>query len=101
MVIPATGDMNLRERLLDSRMGMTCTLVVCRTHSLLLYAYSGLRQGSAAGKAVPHRRPGRGARVKCLPKHDENYMPPEAKAAVDQAQKDMTKKSLHEPKGTR
>jgi cytochrome c-type biogenesis protein CcmE len=37
-----------------------------------------------------------------LAKHDENYMPPEAKAAVDQAHKDMTMKSLHEePKGTR
>ena len=31
-----------------------------------------------------------------LAKHDENYMPPEAKAAVDQAQKGMTMKSLHE-----
>jgi cytochrome c-type biogenesis protein CcmE len=32
-----------------------------------------------------------------LAKHDENYMPPEAKAAVDTAQKGMTLKSLHEP----
>jgi cytochrome c-type biogenesis protein CcmE len=31
-----------------------------------------------------------------LAKHDENYMPPEAKAAVDQAQKGMTMKSLHQ-----
>ena len=31
-----------------------------------------------------------------LAKHDENYMPPEAKAAVDQAHKGMTMKSLHE-----
>jgi cytochrome c-type biogenesis protein CcmE len=37
-----------------------------------------------------------------LAKHDENYMPPEAKAAVDTAQKGMTMKSLHEPgKGAR
>ena len=37
-----------------------------------------------------------------LAKHDENYMPPEAKAAVDQAHKGMTMKSLHEDtKGTR
>ena len=37
-----------------------------------------------------------------LAKHDENYMPPEAKAAVDQAQKGMTMKSLHQDvKGTR
>ena len=37
-----------------------------------------------------------------LAKHDENYMPPEAKAAVDQAQKGMTMKSLHpDVKGTR
>ncbi len=34
-----------------------------------------------------------------LAKHDENYMPPEAKAALDQARKGMTMKSLHEPKG--
>jgi len=32
-----------------------------------------------------------------LAKHDENYMPPEAKAAVAQAQKGMTMKSLQEP----
>ena len=31
-----------------------------------------------------------------LAKHDENYMPPEAKAAVDQAHKGMTMKSLRE-----
>jgi cytochrome c-type biogenesis protein CcmE len=37
-----------------------------------------------------------------LAKHDENYMPPEAKAAVDQAQKGTAAKSLYEePKGTR
>jgi cytochrome c-type biogenesis protein CcmE len=37
-----------------------------------------------------------------LAKHDENYMPPEAKAAVDQAQKGMTMKSLHQDtKGAR
>ena len=37
-----------------------------------------------------------------LAKHDENYMPPEAKAAVDQARKGMTMKSLHEDtKGAR
>ncbi len=32
-----------------------------------------------------------------LAKHDENYMPPEAKSAVDTAQKGMTMKSLREP----
>ena len=32
-----------------------------------------------------------------LAKHDENYMPPEAKAAVAQAQKGMTMKTLQEP----
>src|ERR1700675_3271815 len=30
-----------------------------------------------------------------LAKHDENYMPPEAKAAVDQAHQGITMKSLH------
>jgi len=32
-----------------------------------------------------------------LAKHDENYMPPEAKSAVESAHKGMTMKSLHEP----
>jgi cytochrome c-type biogenesis protein CcmE len=32
-----------------------------------------------------------------LAKHDENYMPPEAKAAIDAAHKGTTMKSLHEP----
>ena len=32
-----------------------------------------------------------------LAKHDENYMPPEAKAAVEAAHKGMTMKTLHEP----
>ena len=37
-----------------------------------------------------------------LAKHDENYMPPEAKAAIDAAHKGTTMKSLHEPtSGTR
>ena len=33
-----------------------------------------------------------------LAKHDENYMPPEAKAALDRAQKGMSLPSLHESK---
>ena len=32
-----------------------------------------------------------------LAKHDENYMPPEAKAAIDAAHKGTTMNSLHEP----
>ena len=32
-----------------------------------------------------------------LAKHDENHMPPEAKAAVEAAHKGMTMKTLHEP----
>jgi cytochrome c-type biogenesis protein CcmE len=31
-----------------------------------------------------------------LAKHDENYMPPEAKSAIDQAHQGMTMKSLHQ-----
>ena len=31
-----------------------------------------------------------------LAKHDENYMPPQAKDAIDQARKGMTMKSLHQ-----
>jgi cytochrome c-type biogenesis protein CcmE len=33
-----------------------------------------------------------------LAKHDENYMPPEAKAAIDTAQKGMSMKSLQAPR---
>ena len=33
-----------------------------------------------------------------LAKHDENYMPPEAKAAVDAAQRGMSMKSLQAPR---
>jgi cytochrome c-type biogenesis protein CcmE len=36
-----------------------------------------------------------------LAKHDENYMPPEAKAALDRAQKGMSLPSLHESKAPR
>ena len=36
-----------------------------------------------------------------LAKHDENYMPPEAKAAVESAHRGMTMKSLHEPTANR
>jgi cytochrome c-type biogenesis protein CcmE len=36
-----------------------------------------------------------------LAKHDENYMPPEAKAAVDRAQKGMSLPSLQESKAPR
>ena len=34
-----------------------------------------------------------------LAKHDENYMPPEAKTAIDQARKGIPVKSLHEEPG--
>ena len=36
-----------------------------------------------------------------LAKHDENYMPPEAKAAVEQAQKGMAMPSMHESKASK
>ena len=46
-------------------------------------------QGSVGADGVFHA-------TEVLAKHDENYMPPEAKAAVDSAQKGMSMKSLHE-----
>ena len=36
-----------------------------------------------------------------LAKHDANYMPPQAQAAIDQAKKGMTMPSLHETKANR
>jgi cytochrome c-type biogenesis protein CcmE len=52
-------------------------------------------QGSIGPDGVFHA-------TEVLAKHDENYMPPEAKGAVDTARKGMTMKSLHEsPPGAR
>ena len=48
-------------------------------------------QGSLGPDGVFHA-------TEVLAKHDENYMPPEAKAAIDTAQKGMSMKSLQEPR---
>jgi cytochrome c-type biogenesis protein CcmE len=48
-------------------------------------------QGSVGPDGVFHA-------TEVLAKHDENYMPPEAKAAIDSAQKGMSMKSLQAPR---
>jgi cytochrome c-type biogenesis protein CcmE len=48
-------------------------------------------QGSVGPDGVFHA-------TEVLAKHDENYMPPEAKAAIDAAQKGMSMKSLQAPR---
>jgi cytochrome c-type biogenesis protein CcmE len=48
-------------------------------------------QGSVGADGVFHA-------TEVLAKHDENYMPPEAKAAIDSAQKGMSMKSLQAPR---
>ena len=48
-------------------------------------------QGSLGPDGVFHA-------TEVLAKHDENYMPPEAKAAIDSAQRGMSMKSLQEPR---
>ena len=48
-------------------------------------------QGSVGPDGVFHA-------TEVLAKHDENYMPPEAKAAIDTAQKGMSMKSLQVPR---
>src|SRR5664279_1575621 len=48
-------------------------------------------QGSVGPDGVFHA-------TEVLAKHDENYMPPEAKAAIDTAQKGMSMKSLQTPR---
>jgi cytochrome c-type biogenesis protein CcmE len=48
-------------------------------------------QGSIGPDGVFHA-------TEVLAKHDENYMPPEARAAIDSAQRGMSMKSLQEPR---
>jgi cytochrome c-type biogenesis protein CcmE len=81
---------------------LTVRFVVTDTAKTIPVTYTGLlpdlfkegkgvvAQGTLGPDGVFHA-------TEVLAKHDENYMPPEAKAAVDTAQKGMTMKSLHEP----
>ena len=86
---------------------LTVRFLVTDTAKTIPVTYTGLlpdlfkegkgvvAQGTLGADGVFHA-------TEVLAKHDENYMPPQAKAAVDAAQKGMTMKSLHEPgKGAR
>ena len=74
------------------RQDMTVRFVITDTAKEIPVAYTGIlpdlfRDGK--GAVVQGRQGGDGvfAATEVLAKHDENYMPPEAKHAVDQAQK--------------
>jgi cytochrome c-type biogenesis protein CcmE len=81
---------------------LTVRFLVTDTAKAIPVTYTGLlpdlfregkgvvAQGSLGSDGVFHA-------TEVLAKHDENYMPPEAKGAIDAAQKGMTMKSLHEP----
>jgi len=86
---------------------LTVRFLVTDTAKTIPVTYTGLlpdlfkegkgvvAQGTLGADGVFHA-------TEVLAKHDENYMPPQARAAVDAAQKGMTMKSLHEPgKGAR
>ena len=80
---------------------LTVRFLVTDTAKTIPVTYTGLlpdlfkegkgvvAQGTLGADGVFHA-------TEVLAKHDENYMPPEAKAAIDTAQKGMTMKSLHQ-----
>lgn len=78
------------------RDSMTVSFVITDTAKDIPVAYTGIlpdlfREGKGAviqGKLGPD---GRFAATEVLAKHDENYMPPEAQHAVDQAKKAQAK----------
>ena len=86
--------------------GLTVRFKVTDTAQTIPVVYTGLlpdlfKEGKgvvAQGMLEPD---GTFRATEVLAKHDENYMPPEAKAAVEKAQKGMTLPSLHESKATR
>ena len=85
---------------------MTVRFRVTDTAQTIAVTYTGLlpdlfKEGKgvvAQGTVAPD---GTFHATEVLAKHDENYMPPQAKAAVDAARNGMTMKSLHETPATR
>ena len=81
------------------RDNLTVAFVVTDTAKELPVTYTGIlpdlfREGQGVVAQGKMDADGKFTATEVLAKHDENYMPPEAKAALDQAQVQKTIKSL-------
>jgi cytochrome c-type biogenesis protein CcmE len=81
------------------RDNLTVNFVVTDTAKEVPVAYTGIlpdlfKEGKGVVAQGKFDASGKFAASEVLAKHDENYMPPEAKAALDQAQVQKTIKSL-------
>lgn len=81
------------------RDNLTVAFVVTDTAKELPVTYTGIlpdlfREGKGVVAQGKMDADGKFTATEVLAKHDENYMPPEAKAALDQAQVQKTIKSL-------
>ena len=81
------------------RNNLTVSFVVTDTAKEVPTTYTGIlpdlfKEGKGVVAQGKFDANGKFVATEVLAKHDENYMPPEAKAALDQAQLDKTVKSL-------
>ncbi len=81
------------------RNNLTVSFVVTDTAKEVPTTYTGIlpdlfKEGKGVVAQGKFDASGKFVATEVLAKHDENYMPPEAKAALDQAQLDKTVKSL-------
>ena len=81
--------------------GLTVDFIVTDTAKSIPVVYSGIlpdlfKEGKGVVAQGKLGADGAFHASEVLAKHDENYMPPQAKDAVDQARKGMTMKSLHQ-----
>ena len=81
------------------RDNLTVSFVVTDTAKEVPTTYTGIlpdlfKEGKGVVAQGKFDANGKFVATEVLAKHDENYMPPEAKAALDQAQLDKTVKSL-------
>ena len=81
------------------RDNLTVSFIVTDTAKEVPTIYTGIlpdlfKEGKGVVAQGKFDASGKFVATEVLAKHDENYMPPEAKAALDQAQLDKTVKSL-------
>jgi cytochrome c-type biogenesis protein CcmE len=81
---------------------LTVTFNVTDTAKTIPVVYTGLlpdlfKEGKGVVAQGALQSDGSFKATEVLAKHDENYMPPEAKAALDRAHKEMTMPSLKTP----
>jgi cytochrome c-type biogenesis protein CcmE len=81
------------------RDNLTVSFIVTDTSKEVPTSYTGIlpdlfKEGKGVVAQGKFDASGKFVATEVLAKHDENYMPPEAKAALDQAQLDKTVKSL-------